>query len=199
MSNFKEQFMYHNTKGYERELAIQNDVCERLNNLITEVSLVLSRELKKTEKIDISSEGIDFVYKELESKFPFKDAEEDFNYKALGIDVSRVKDAESKYLPFRNKYIFALDNGTFCIDEFINSKIYDKFNVYTENHKQNEALNICKKLEENFAEATELGIIDTSRMKFVNNITKAFKVDVDQILKEFRIKIDYGYLKKIGF
>ena len=123
----------------------------------------MGRKLDDNEQAELLKGGYNQAVEFLKPKFPFPDADVDFNLKALGQDPNPVKEAlrsssawfDLNYLELVNGKVIITDKGRELVDE--------SSCRFTQNEKQNEAyklaVDLCKQINRS-CEAGHIGPLD---------------------------------------
>lgn len=102
------------------------------------------------EKINLKDNGLSFVNDWIKPKFKFPDADENFNLKALGMDLTPITNYWNANAKQWNGLSVELDKGKFFIPNMDKLENVTKHYHYAENERQEkafkEATEICKNL-----------------------------------------------------
>lgn len=155
--DFKPQFLYCRESKYNALLSEYKSGVFELNNLLQETEKLLDRGLTDQEIALLSKNKVSFVLKEVRSKFQFPAADESFNLEALGINIRPFKEA-SERTTLAPSYNYVFKDGKFHECEKYKKEIKEQFYIYTENERQNKALQLSKELLSIVSELEKMGL-----------------------------------------
>lgn len=153
IKEFAPVFLYTD-EGYKKEyLRLYDKSIDDLNSLIKESERITKRKFTDKEKKAVSTDGIQSVITEVRDSFQFKDATEDFNLSALGVNFKEIEKLSFTYKNIRTKYEYVLKNGLFERYHKEIDIIKNASDVYTSKEKQNAKLIYINQLVKVFKEA----------------------------------------------
>ena len=156
VKDFKPEFLYVDKQAIEFKENNYKTNLSCLNKLIAESEIVLNRKLTTAEKNKMKNKGAEFVEVEVKKQFQFKNADENFNLEALGINIEPFRKASSFYLV--EGYDADLVEGKFIPSEKQLNILTESSTIYTSNEKQKHALKIANTLIELIKDAEDLGL-----------------------------------------
>lgn len=145
----------------EREVARESQVIEKALELVSqaiEISEdILQEKLTGVQKLEVIKDGRNFVQNELRKRYQFKNADDDFNLKALGVNPEPLyRFLKSNSIKWQS-VDFEVKKDTVVLSEI--QPLIERHTYYLENDRQKEALEIAQKLADVLNEANEKGFV----------------------------------------
>lgn len=165
-----------------------------LNRFMLECETILKVELSPEYKNELKERKMAALMEEVEKKFQFPNATEQFNLESLGINLDAVKKLALAAWPYQ----YELDEtGLFIADE--NQSVYEFYYHYANTERKQRALELATSLVEIINEGHEIKVL---RGEHVQNICIAFnqiiKVVGDSRSPDARIEVNkYGITQAV--
>lgn len=154
---FEKKFIYRDDEQVNKSIENHKKVIESVNLMFPRVEKAIGRLMTDDEKLRLDKDRGNFVMSVLRERFPFPNADDEFNMQALGINV---RDLLNDLNTLPSIWVdVKLDNGKLEITEATILNIKEAATQYTKNEKQNEALGIAEKIKGALNEALERGYI----------------------------------------
>lgn len=191
MKEFKKELLYVNQEGIEAQTKQIESGATALNGFILEAENVLRCNFTDEQKEALKSDGIAFIKELVKGKFLFVDASEVYNLEALGL--TKVKDLYSNYERNSGTWIYfdyALTKGMFEASQLEKDKTIQSFSYYTQNEKQNQVLELAKKMVSLFDAAESLGVLSEYGRQQITNVLDVLTVDVHPEIGKYKIMVN---------
>lgn len=145
----------------EREVARVNQVIKNALELVCqaiEISEdILQEKLTGVQKLEVIKDGRNFVQNELRKKYQFKNADDDFNLQAMGVNPEPLyRFLESNSIKWQS-VDFEVKKDKVVLSEI--QPLIERHTYYLETERQKEALEIAQKLADILNEANEKGFV----------------------------------------
>lgn len=120
-----------------------------INKAFEAVDEFLGEKPTEKQRKEILEKGYDFILDKIRAKFPFPNATDEFNYEAMGVDPTPLKDVLYG-IPNRHKSLEYADlNGIWVeITSEGHKAIKSKYEIVANTDKQREALEFAQELSE---------------------------------------------------
>lgn len=143
----------------QAKLAIARNA-NKLNIFIEMAERELRTSFTTAEKINIREEGIEFINRIVKSRYHFPDASQEFNEKALGLNLKPLRAYyTSNHLLWERYYQEINKDGLFAPTDIENLPEVTRHTKYVENLKQEMALKQAKQLSRVLNKMQENGFI----------------------------------------
>lgn len=145
----------------EREVVRVNQVIKKALELASkaiEISEdILQEKLTGVQKLEVIKDGRNFVQNELRKKYQFKNADDDFNLRAMGVNPEPLyRFLKTNAIKWQSVH-FEADKDEIKLSEV--QPLIEKHTYYLETERQKEALEIAQKLADVLNEANEKGFV----------------------------------------
>lgn len=145
----------------EREVARVNQVIKKALELASkaiEISEdILQEKLTGVQKLEVIKDGRNFVQNELRKKYQFKNADDDFNLRAMGVNPEPLyRFLKTNAIKWQSVH-FETDKDEIKLSEV--QPLIERHTYYLETERQREALEIAQKLADVLNEANEKGFV----------------------------------------
>lgn len=192
MKKFKRKFLYKDVKSIEATIIKIKKGRDELNRFVEKVEQELKEPLSNKEKVDLKELGTDFLARKLRSKFIFKDASEEFNLQAIGINLKSLTEYYKLNCGHWKKYSYQIQSGKFECLNIEDSPEVQKHIHYTQNQKQNDALFMAQKISEIFETVMDKGYLRVRQIENIPSVT-----DLVEVLSYNSINYSRGSKPKI--
>ena len=197
VKEFQKVFLYKNEEGINATINRMEEGKDALNLFILSTERVMRTKFDNDEKIELKNNAIEFLKETLKKKYPFKEADEQFNLEAMG--MSEIQNSYHSYNVNSYKWLsfnyFLNEKGIFELEENEIKNTIETFSFYTENQNQNESLRIAEGLVSLFDEAEELGFLNEYGRQQISNVFDLLTVNVHPVIGSYRIMTNKYLLK----
>lgn len=173
-SKFKKVKLFTNKIALtELEKFIENKII--LTELFKEeAKKVLKRDLAPIELIKIAESDLSFIEDEIKAQYLFDNSDDEFNLKALGVDLTAVREAHAKLQSYPIKFIVEYDTRAqkYVCKSDERERVLEQTITYTSNQYQNNVYNAGLGLIKALERCQKLGFIMPTTMVDMRNVTK---------------------------
>lgn len=147
--------IYKDEKRLKEIYEMAGNAEKALNAFIEKAETVFKTEFSHDDRISLKDNGAEFMRNWIKQKYPFPEADDDFNQKALGIDIAPLVKLPRTW----QAYNFKLNEmGLFELDG--EPEQAKRYFYYADTPKKTKALAMAKKLSKLINEASELGFLE---------------------------------------
>lgn len=176
---------------YERLEKTKKTITEqaaRVNLFINTVESAIGEKLTDEQKEAAYRKGMHAVKEMLKGRYPYPDADEDFNLRALGINLKDAEECHRMYFGSWAKHKQALNSeGEFEVQDIENHPEVQYCYKYTQNKKQEEALKKAKKLSDLLNDLDNDGLLNPHSKHRISDVTSGLvKIEMKQGERKFR-------------
>lgn len=161
-NEFQPILMHTNENAIKSTLKNAEELAAKWNNVLKEAQALLKRNLTDNEKVEILEDRMDEVMTQLRNDFQFKNASDEFNIEALGINLKPIKDAFKQCMGRYDNDILEVKNGVVQVSEEGKARIEESAKLYTKTQHQNKVYEMAQKLSQNLNEALDMKILHLS-------------------------------------
>lgn len=192
----KKEVLFRDEKEVARVNQVIKNALELASKAVEISEDILKEKLTGVQKLEVIKDGRNFVQNELRKKYQFKNADDDFNLQAMGVNPEPLyRFLESNSIKWQS-VDFEVKKDTVVLSEI--QPLIERHTYYLENDRQKEALEIAQKLADVLNEANEKGFVtdDFSAIrKSINILDDANRHDVKPL---FFVNKEYiGRSKKL--
>ena len=198
MNEFKREFLRFNQHHLDEYIRIYNVAIVELNNVVKAAKIVLDRPLTDKEKRIIETDGIDDVLNELRSKFQFPNADDDFNFKANGVNLSELTATELIFMQKRSEYTYTLLDDLFVASQEQIELIQENNSVYSVNERQNAALIFAPKMIELLNEGENLSLITQRNKGLISKSFSCIEYSLDKEKNKYTFQTSIKNIVSMG-
>lgn len=166
-----------NEREIEKIYKIAEEGAKKLNSFIERSESVCKTNFTDEEHEKIRVEGDKFLKEWVKQKYPFKDADDNFNEKAIGIDAKGLVEEYFRVSPYWRNFVYEKDeNGQYKLKgEPVQVQNCIK---YAETKEQQKALELAESLCVLINEATSLGLIEKRYLRRIAESGFILKVEL---------------------
>lgn len=192
----KKEVLFRDERKVEKESQVIKKALELVSQAIEISEDILQKKLTGVQKLEVIKDGRNFVQNELRKKYQFKNADDDFNLQAMGVNPEPLyRFLKSNSIKWQS-VDFEVKKDKVVLSEI--QPLIERHTYYLENDRQKEALEIAQKLADVLNEANEKGFVTGSFneiRKCINIIDDANRHDVKPL---FFVNKEYiGRSKKL--
>lgn len=192
----KKEVLFRDEKEVARVNQVIKNALELASKAIEISEDILQKKLTGVQKLEVIKDGRNFVQNELRKKYQFKNADDDFNLQAMGVNPEPLYRFLNTNAIKWQSVDFEVKKDTVVLSEI--QPLIERHTYYLENDRQKEALEIAQKLVDVLNEANEKGFVtdDFSAIrKSINILDDANRHDVKPL---FFVNKEYiGRTKKL--
>lgn len=153
----KKEVLFVNEIQLAKDKKTINNALEIVSKVIEISEDILQEKLTGVQKLEVIKDGRNFVQNELRKKYQFKNADDDFNLQAMGVNPEPL-------YRFLSSNVTKLKNIHFEVkkNEVVLSKVQpliERNIFYLTTDKQKDALDVAQKLVDVLNEADEKGLV----------------------------------------
>src|SRR5690554_1289695 len=192
----KKEILFRDERESSRESQVIKKALELVSQAIEMSEDILKEKLTGVQKLEVIKDGRNFVQNELRKKYQFKNADDDFNLQAMGVNPEPLyRFLESNSIKWQS-VDFEVKKDKVVLSEI--QPLIERHTYYLETERQKEALEIAQKLADVLNEANEKGFVTGSFSeirKSINILDDANRHDVKPL---FFVNKEYiGRSKKL--
>lgn len=143
---FKSQVIYFDKSKHDTKISNAGIVAEEVNKIFEEVDSLLEIKPTKEKRKRLIEEGYEYVLDELRQNFPFPNANDEFNFSAMGIDpkplIPLLKGIGLKV----SEHNLNLEGNKVALTEKSLKDIKEECTYSTRNEEENKKYDFAKKL-----------------------------------------------------
>lgn len=151
---FFDEHRYNNAiqQYYTRNMAA-------MNKALPKVEIALKRSLTGEEKVSVAVFKSEGVMRMLRDNFPFKNSDDDFNLRAIGLHIQPLLNEINSIngLP-QDVESLSVKEGQVCLSDQFLQILQESCSIYTSSEKQNEAINVAEDVVKALEAAKEIGL-----------------------------------------
>ncbi|HTO36541.1 MAG TPA: hypothetical protein VLZ72_09890 [Flavobacterium sp.] len=155
--NKTKEVLFADEKAITNEKKVIETGFDLLNQAIREAESLLNAKLSGKQKMEIVENGRTFVQNELRKKYQFKNADDDFNLQAMGVNPEPLYGFLKTNAIKWQSVDFEADKDEIKLSEV--QPLIERHTYYLETERQKEALEIAQKLADVLNEANEKGFV----------------------------------------
>ncbi|MFC4219394.1 hypothetical protein [Flagellimonas marina] len=153
---FKSKLIYYDESKNATMLSNANIAAEKINEVFEQVDSLLEIKPTKEKRQQLLENGYSYVMDELREKFPFPKATDEFNFNALGIDPTPLKETLKGLGIKSSEHFLHLDGIKVAVTDKSKEQMKENCSYWTRNDEENQkydfANKLCEFLNQNNAE-----------------------------------------------
>lgn len=156
----KKEVLFRDERESLRESQVIKKALELVSQAIEISEDILKEKLTGVQKLEVIKDGRSFVQNELRKKYQFKNADDDFNLQAMGVNPEPLyRFLKTNAIKWQGVH-FEADKDEIKLSEV--QPLIERHTYYLETERQKEALEIAQKLADVLNEANEKGFVTGS-------------------------------------
>lgn len=156
----KKEVLFRDERESLRESQVIKKALELVSQAIEISEDILQEKLTGVQKLEVIKDGRNFVQNELRKKYQFKNADDDFNLQAMGVNPEPLyRFLKTNAIKWQSVH-FEADKDEIKLSEV--QPLIERHTYYLETERQKEALEIAQKLADVLNEANEKGFVTGS-------------------------------------
>lgn len=153
----KKEVLFRDEREVEKESQVIKKALELVCQAIEISEDILKEKLTGVQKLEVIKDGRNFVQNELRKKYQFKNADDDFNLQAMGVNPEPLyRFLKSNSIKWQS-VDFEVKKDKVVLSEV--QPLIERHTYYLETERQKEAMELAQKLADVLNEANEKGFV----------------------------------------